>query len=190
MGELIDHAGIGFEGGDVQSEVDQDVREGARAGPDIGDVVDRSRCTFEQPLNRGARVRGTIRVVVRRRAAKGEAAFFHARSGHGPTVLLASRFTKVASSSRLRLTWAEEVCTTAKAVMSMSKGLHGSGRVSRRTMLTWLAGGIGVVAVAGVTGFELVDHGVLPGKQALDELDGGCDVTSTTLFFAPLGPSL
>jgi enterochelin esterase-like enzyme len=72
----------------------------------------------------------------------------------------------------------------------MSKGLHVIGRVSRRTMLTWLAGGIGVVAAAGVTGFELVDHGVLPGKQALDELDGGCDVTSTTLSFAPLGPSL
>ncbi|HEY5439388.1 MAG TPA: alpha/beta hydrolase-fold protein [Acidimicrobiales bacterium] len=74
--------------------------------------------------------------------------------------------------------------------MSVSKGRHRSSRVSRRTMLAWLAGAIGVVAAAGVTGFELVDHGVLPGKQVLDELDGGCDVTSTALSFASLGPSL
>jgi pimeloyl-ACP methyl ester carboxylesterase len=72
----------------------------------------------------------------------------------------------------------------------MSKGLHSATRLSRRTVLTWLASGVGVVAVAGVTGIELVEHGVLPGKQTLDELDGGCDVAPTTLSFAPLGPSL
>jgi enterochelin esterase-like enzyme len=72
----------------------------------------------------------------------------------------------------------------------MSKGLRRATRLSRRTVLTWLASGAGVAALAGVTGVELVAHGVLPGKQSLDELDGGCDVAATTLAFAPLGPSL
>ncbi|MEO9180576.1 MAG: alpha/beta hydrolase-fold protein [Acidimicrobiales bacterium] len=72
----------------------------------------------------------------------------------------------------------------------MSKGLHRATRLTRRTVLTWLASGIGVVAVAGVTGLELVEHGVVPGKQTLDELDGGCAVASTTLSFAPLGPAI
>ena len=30
---------------------------------------------------------------------------------------------------------------------------------------------------AAFAGFELVDHGVLPGKQTLDELDGACSVS-------------
>lgn len=59
--------------------------------------------------------------------------------------------------------------------------------VSRRRLLGWLAGGLGVVVVAGVTGFELVEHGVLPGKVQLDELDGACSVHRPTITFGALG---
>ena len=45
------------------------------------------------------------------------------------------------------------------------------------------------MAVGGATAYELVDHGILPGKQRLDELDGACSVPAPTLSFAPLGPS-
>jgi pimeloyl-ACP methyl ester carboxylesterase len=38
-------------------------------------------------------------------------------------------------------------------------------------------------------GLELVAHGVLPGKQTLDELDGACSVASPVETFAPAGPS-
>jgi pimeloyl-ACP methyl ester carboxylesterase len=61
--------------------------------------------------------------------------------------------------------------------------------MTRRRLLR--AGVVGVAAIvgAGVAGVELVDHGVLPGKQALDQLDGACSVTSPTLDYCPLGPS-
>ena len=43
---------------------------------------------------------------------------------------------------------------------------------------------------AGVVGIELVSHGVLPGRQQLDQLDGGCTVAdSAALRFRPVGPS-
>jgi predicted esterase len=42
--------------------------------------------------------------------------------------------------------------------------------------------------VGGASAYELVDHGVLPGKQRLDEIDGACSVPAPTLSFAPLGP--
>ena len=42
---------------------------------------------------------------------------------------------------------------------------------------------------AAFAGFELVDHGVLPGKQTLEELDGACSVASPALTFANPGPS-
>jgi pimeloyl-ACP methyl ester carboxylesterase len=45
------------------------------------------------------------------------------------------------------------------------------------------------VAGAGAIGFELVDHGVLPGKTELDQLDGACSVSSGPLVFSALGPS-
>jgi S-formylglutathione hydrolase FrmB len=44
-----------------------------------------------------------------------------------------------------------------------------------------------VVVAAGVTGFELVSHGDLPGKQRLDAIDGACDVSTPPLVFSPLG---
>jgi len=59
---------------------------------------------------------------------------------------------------------------------------------SRRTLLTYGLGGAAAVLVAGVTGVELVSHGVLPGKQSLDQFDGACSVT-TSLEFSEPGPS-
>jgi pimeloyl-ACP methyl ester carboxylesterase len=45
------------------------------------------------------------------------------------------------------------------------------------------------VVVAGVAGFELVSHGVLPGQQRLDELDGACSVDAPELSHPRPGPS-
>jgi S-formylglutathione hydrolase FrmB len=64
-----------------------------------------------------------------------------------------------------------------------------SHRWSRRRFLSWGAGGVALVVAAGVTGFELVSHGDLPGKQRLDALDGACDVGSPPLVFSALGPT-
>ena len=64
-----------------------------------------------------------------------------------------------------------------------------SARVTRRRLLYWLSGGIGAVVVGATAGVELVNHGVLPGKQILDQLDGACSVPTPTLAFAALGPS-
>ena len=61
--------------------------------------------------------------------------------------------------------------------------------VSRRRFLKWIVGGVGAVVAVGATGFELVDHGVLPGKQLLDRIDGACSVPATPLSFASVGPS-
>ena len=63
-------------------------------------------------------------------------------------------------------------------------------RWTRRQLLTaGLAGAAGIV-VAGVAGVELISHGVLPGKQALDRLEGGCTVTSPKPQFAGVGHSV
>jgi pimeloyl-ACP methyl ester carboxylesterase len=62
----------------------------------------------------------------------------------------------------------------------------GERRWTRRRVL---ACGIGGLIGAGFAGLELVEHGVLPGKQTLDALDGACSVSSPTLTFAPAGPS-
>jgi fermentation-respiration switch protein FrsA (DUF1100 family) len=63
-------------------------------------------------------------------------------------------------------------------------------KVDRRRFLKAAFGGAAVVVVAGATGFELVSHGVLPGKQKLDELDGACSVSSPPLTFSTAGPSM
>ena len=44
--------------------------------------------------------------------------------------------------------------------------------------------------IAGAAGVELVSHGVLPGQQELDQLEGGCSVTSPKFQFAALGHSV
>jgi predicted esterase len=62
-------------------------------------------------------------------------------------------------------------------------------RHSRRGILKWLAGVSGAVIVAGATGFELVNHGVVPGKQLLDRIDGACSLPAPALSFQTLGSS-
>jgi enterochelin esterase-like enzyme len=57
------------------------------------------------------------------------------------------------------------------------------GTSSRRRFLRYAVGGVVAVAAAGAVGFELVDHGVLPGKSELDQVDGACDVPAPD--FAP-----
>ena len=63
-------------------------------------------------------------------------------------------------------------------------------RWSRRKVLTLGAGGLVAVIAAGVVGTELVAHGVLPGQQELDQLDGACAVASSPLTFSALGTSI
>jgi pimeloyl-ACP methyl ester carboxylesterase len=62
-------------------------------------------------------------------------------------------------------------------------------RWSRRRLLSVGLGGVAAVVVAGVAGFELVSHGVLPGQQRLDELDGACSVDVPELLYSTPGPS-
>jgi len=45
------------------------------------------------------------------------------------------------------------------------------------------------VVVASAAGLELVSHGVLPGKQLLDQIDGACSVPAPALSFEAVGPS-
>lgn len=61
--------------------------------------------------------------------------------------------------------------------------------LTRRRLLGLVGAGLAGVVAAGVAGVELIEHGVLPGKLTLDELDGGCDVTPPTLHFGRVGPS-
>jgi predicted peptidase len=61
-----------------------------------------------------------------------------------------------------------------------------SGALSRRRLL---GGGLAGIAVAAAGGFELISHGILPGKSALDMIDGACAVPAPPVEFAPLGPS-
>ena len=61
----------------------------------------------------------------------------------------------------------------------------------RRHFLRYSLASVAAVAAAGTAGFELVGHGVLPGKGVLDRLDGACSVPPADLTaYAPPGPSL
>ena len=60
-------------------------------------------------------------------------------------------------------------------------------RLSRRSLLRWGLGAAAGVVVAGAVGVELVDHGVLPGKSVLDDLDGACDVPSSSFVTRTVG---
>ena len=62
------------------------------------------------------------------------------------------------------------------------------GGVSRRRLLG--IGSAAAVAAAGAGGFELVARGVVPGKQALDWIDGACSVAAPPLVSSTPGPSL
>jgi pimeloyl-ACP methyl ester carboxylesterase len=71
--------------------------------------------------------------------------------------------------------------------------LHSADRASVESRM-WsrrriLASGIGGFISAALIGFELVDHGIRPGKQTLDELAGACSVPIPALTFAPAGPT-
>ncbi|MGH9047035.1 MAG: alpha/beta hydrolase [Acidimicrobiales bacterium] len=57
-------------------------------------------------------------------------------------------------------------------------------------MLKYGVGGVVGAVVVAAGAVELVEHGVLPGKEELDQLDGGCSVTSPALVFSKLGPSV
>lgn len=61
---------------------------------------------------------------------------------------------------------------------------------TRRRLLAYGLGGAAAVVAAGATGLELVSHGVLPGRQLLDRIDGECSVGSTRFDVAPVGPSV
>jgi enterochelin esterase-like enzyme len=62
------------------------------------------------------------------------------------------------------------------------------GLTRRRVLTLGLIPAAAVVA-AGVTGVELVSHGVLPGQAALDSLDGACSVPAPLLAYSRPGPS-
>jgi enterochelin esterase-like enzyme len=70
-----------------------------------------------------------------------------------------------------------------------ASGIERTHGWSRRRVLTRGLGGLAGLVVAGAVGFELVEHGVLPGKQALDQLDGACSVGAPPLRFRTEGPS-
>lgn len=63
---------------------------------------------------------------------------------------------------------------------------HAARGWTRRRLLAATAGG---VAAAAFTGLELVEHGVLPGRQELDRLDGACSVSAPPTSVHPAGPS-
>jgi pimeloyl-ACP methyl ester carboxylesterase len=65
----------------------------------------------------------------------------------------------------------------------------GDGTPQRLTRRSLLACGIGGFIGAAFAGFELIEHGVLPGKQTLDALAGGCSVSGPALTFVAPGPS-
>jgi S-formylglutathione hydrolase FrmB len=62
-------------------------------------------------------------------------------------------------------------------------------RWSRRRILAFGAGGVAVVLAGGALGLELVSHGVLPGQQELDRIDGGCSVAGPAFRFSGGGGS-
>jgi hypothetical protein len=68
----------------------------------------------------------------------------------------------------------------------MSPGDRAPQGFTRRRVLAY---GVGGFVGAAFAGFELIEHGVLPGKRTLDELSGGCAVPGPALTFAPAGPS-
>jgi enterochelin esterase-like enzyme len=62
-------------------------------------------------------------------------------------------------------------------------------RWSRRRVLTVGAASVAAVLAGGALGVELVSHGVLPGQQELDEIDGACSVVAPSLRFSATGVS-
>jgi pimeloyl-ACP methyl ester carboxylesterase len=63
-----------------------------------------------------------------------------------------------------------------------------SNATRRRLLKAGAAGLVGVLG-AGIAGYELVDHGVLPGKVWLDHALGYCTVSQPPLTFVKPGPA-
>jgi enterochelin esterase-like enzyme len=59
--------------------------------------------------------------------------------------------------------------------------------MTRRHALRLGIGGLAGLAAGGSLAFELVEHGVLPGKLELDELDGACDVAAPAVTYGAPG---
>ena len=64
----------------------------------------------------------------------------------------------------------------------------GHGPWSRRRFLSAGLAGAAVLVGGGATTFELISHGVLPGKVELDQLDGACSISHEPFDFATIGP--
>ena len=63
--------------------------------------------------------------------------------------------------------------------------------ISRRPILLGGLGAVAAVAAAAGTGYELISHGVLPGKSELDRLDGACSVPVRPFSFpSGIGPTV
>jgi S-formylglutathione hydrolase FrmB len=62
-------------------------------------------------------------------------------------------------------------------------------RWSRRRVLGCGLGGLAGLVAAGAVGVDLVAHGILPGGQTLDRLDGACAVASPELRFGRPAPA-
>jgi S-formylglutathione hydrolase FrmB len=60
---------------------------------------------------------------------------------------------------------------------------------TRRRVLGLGLGGLAGLVAAGAVGVDLVAHGVLPGQQTLDRLDGACTVPRQELRVAPTAPA-
>ena len=63
-------------------------------------------------------------------------------------------------------------------------------RWTRRQILAVGLGGAAALALAGAAGVELISHGVLPGQEELDQLDGACSVAGPSTRFAEIGRSV
>jgi enterochelin esterase-like enzyme len=61
--------------------------------------------------------------------------------------------------------------------------------LTRRRVLAFGLAPAAAVVAAGITGVELVSHGVLPGRAVLDQFDGTCSVPAPPLAHSPPGPS-
>lgn len=61
--------------------------------------------------------------------------------------------------------------------------------MNRRGFLKLGLAGAGTLVVGGAVGEQLVQHGVLPGRHALEVLEGDCSVAPPDLHFTQLGPS-
>jgi pimeloyl-ACP methyl ester carboxylesterase len=79
---------------------------------------------------------------------------------------------------------------TQPASAALEPERSGNGpRWSRRSILTAGLAGAAVVALGGVLGVELISHGVLPGRNELNEIDGACSVATPSLRFSGKGNS-